>query len=51
MAFYHHERLLKHSVSGRIYKCKKCKLEINRDINGARNIYLKYQRYKHYINL
>jgi putative transposase len=31
-----------HSVSGRIYKCKKCKLEINRDINGARNIYLKY---------
>jgi transposase len=24
-----------------MYKCDKCKLEINRDINGARNIYIK----------
>lgn len=30
------------NVSGRIYKCKNCNLNINRDINGARNIYLKY---------
>jgi hypothetical protein len=29
-------------IGGReMYKCDKCKLEINRDINGARNIYNK----------
>ena len=29
------------SVVIKLYNCKKCSLEIDRDINGARNIFLK----------
>ena len=33
---------IKQNLGGnKIYKCKKCKSVIDRDINGARNIYIK----------
>jgi putative transposase len=34
--------MLNQSLSGKkIFECKKCEIKINRDVNGARNIYLK----------
>jgi putative transposase len=32
----------KKKIKGKDYICEKCGLEIDRDINGARNIYIKY---------
>jgi putative transposase len=38
--------LHKNLGSSEVYKCSKCKLEIDRDINAARNIFLKNIRIK-----
>jgi hypothetical protein len=43
-----HQRLLSYHELGsqRIFKCQRCEMKMKRDINGARNVLLKYMTEK-----